>query len=229
MLSPNFGQRKESCIRQVHLANAYLTMRERVIRAGFAWEIDWQDSRSLSRLTESEFLAESAWVILSSGMRESVVRRCYEGVSQAFVDWFSASVIAARRVQCEEEALQVFNHLGKVRAIGTLCERVAKCGFRSILKSIQVENISFLQTFDFIGPITSFHLAKNLGLDVVKPDRHLVRMASVARCSCPEELCRTIAEITGDKLSVVDLVLWRYATLDPSWDALLTFDLDRQI
>lgn len=87
----------------------------------------------------------------------------------------------------------------------------------------------FLQTFDFIGPVTSFHLAKNLGLEVVKLDCHLVRMASVARCSCPEELCRITAEITGDKLSVVDLVLWRYATLDPSWDALLTSELDTQI
>lgn len=121
MPSPNSGQRNKVFIRQVHLASACLTMREHVIRAGFAWEIDWQDSRSLSRLTESEFLAESAWVVLSSGMSESVVRRCYEGVSQAFVDWFSASAIAARRAQREEEALQAINHLAKGRAIGSFC------------------------------------------------------------------------------------------------------------
>lgn len=58
MPSPNSGQRNKVFIRQVHLASACLTMREHVIRAGFAWEIDWQDSRSLSRLTESEFLGE---------------------------------------------------------------------------------------------------------------------------------------------------------------------------
>ena len=220
-------QKEERCIPQVHLASAYLTMREYVIQAGFAWEIDWQDSRSLSQLTESEFLAESAWVILSSGMRESVVRRCYEGVSQAFMDWASAGAIATRRAECEEKALRVFNHLAKVRAIGSMCERVFECGFHSILQRIRTENVSFLQTFDFIGPVTSFHLAKNIGLDVVKPDRHLVRMASAARYPSPEELCKTIAEITGDKLSVVDLILWRYATLNPSYDALLTLEPGR--
>ena len=30
----------------------------------------------------------------------------------------------------------------------------------------------------------------------------------------PSAMCRRIAEVVGDKDSVVDLVLWRYATLD---------------
>ena len=197
-------------------------MREHVTQAGFAGEIDWQDSRSLSQLTESEFLAQGAWVILSSGMRESVIRRCYEGVSRAFLHWASAGAIAERRVECEEKALQVFNHLAKVRAIGSMCKRVCDISFPTVLQKIQTEDVSFLRTFDFVGPVTSFHLAKNLGLDVVKPDRHLIRMASAARCSCPEELCKTIAEITGDKLAVVDLILWRYATIASDYDALLT-------
>lgn len=222
MSNPDLVQQEEKHRRQTHLASTYLTMREYVIQAGFAEEIDWQDSRSLSKLTESEFLAESAWVILSSGMREAVVRRCYKDVSQAFIDWISASAIAARRAECEEEARQFFNHSAKIRAIGSMCERVSECGFSSILEEIRSENICFLQTFDFIGPITCFHLAKNLGLDVVKPDRHLMRMASAAGCSCPVELCETIAEITGDKLSVVDLILWRYATLDSCYSVLFT-------
>lgn len=37
------------------------------------------------------------------------------------MDWFSASAIAARRAQREEEALQAINHLAKGRAIGSFC------------------------------------------------------------------------------------------------------------
>jgi hypothetical protein len=110
--------------------------------------------------------------------------------------------------------LRTFHHRPKIRAIGSLCEKVAESGFAWVLEGIETEGVSFLRTFDFIGPVTGFHLAKNVGLDIVKPDRHLTRMAEAAGFSCPEALCATIAEVIGDRLSVIDLVLWRYATLD---------------
>jgi hypothetical protein len=56
------------------LAVLYLTAKERVIEAGFADEIDWQEEVSLEDLDESTFLRESAWVVLSSGFRETVLR-----------------------------------------------------------------------------------------------------------------------------------------------------------
>jgi hypothetical protein len=45
-------------------------------------------------------------------------------------------------------------------------------------------------------------------------------MAKAANFKYPKDLCQAIAEITGDKLSVIDLVLWRYATLDPKYTIL---------
>lgn len=197
-------------------------MKERVVRSGYSREIDWQETRSLSRLSEREFLAESAWVILSSGMRQSVVARCYPSVSNAFGDWVSAGFVAANRQECERQALRAFNNPAKVGAIGSLCAKVDSIGFRRILEKVRAEGAGYLMTFDHIGPVTSFHLAKNIGLDIVKPDRHLVRMAGAAGCSCPEELCSNIAAVTGDRLSVVDVVLWRYATLDNRYSSLFT-------
>ena len=206
--------------RREYLASAYLAMKEHVVQMGYAQEIDWQDSRSLSHLSEREFLAESAWVILSSGMRERVVARRYPGVSRAFKDWVSAASIVANLLECERQALREFNSPTKIRAISSLCEKVDSSGFNCILKGIEAEGLTYLMTFDYIGPVTSFHLAKNIGLDVVKPDRHLVRMTSAAGYSFPEELCLAITNATGDKLSVVDVVLWRYATLNPHYHAL---------
>lgn len=220
-LVPSSMQQEGAKICRIQLADMYLRMKERVIQAGFAWEIDWQSNRSLAQLTESEFLAESAWVILCSGMREGVIRRHYGMISQTFLDWVSADAIAARRAVCEEQALRVFKHRAKIKAIGSLCEKVSKCGFPQVLRCIELDDVTFLQSFDFIEPITSLHLAKNIGLDVVKPDRHLVRMAAAAGCSGPEQLCSSIADIIGDSISVIDLVLWRYATLDSHYSALL--------
>ena len=64
-----------------------------------------------------------------------------------------------------------------------------------------------------MGPVTSCHLAKNLGMEIVKPDRHLTRLAEKAGYDTVEQMCRTIADIVGDTLSVIDVVFWRYATI----------------
>jgi hypothetical protein len=196
------------------IVGVYLSARDKVINSGFATEIDWQDGRKLVDLTETEFLRESSWVILSAGMKETVIRRHFKELSRAFYEWESAHIIASNRKRCRFKALSVFNHPGKVKAIIDLCDRVDEDGFDSIHSSIMFGGVQYLRTFDFIGPTTCYHLAKNIGLDVVKPDRHLVRIARAAKFEDPHALCRMIADVTGDKLAVVDLVLWRFATMD---------------
>src|SRR6185436_20028855 len=69
------------------LARLYLDIKESLIEAGFAKEIDWQYDLSIKRLTESQFLRESAWVILSSGFRETVLRLKFHAISDAFLSW----------------------------------------------------------------------------------------------------------------------------------------------
>ncbi len=202
------------------LVESYLTAREIVINKGFAAEIDWQESRCLSMLSESEFLEEVAWVILNTGMRESIVGRHFSKISSAFLHWVSAEAIVRNLTSCEAEAVKVFNHPRKISAIGSTCEKVAYTGFDMFREKIRLGGIDFLQTLDFIGPVTKYHLAKNVGLDVVKPDRHLLRLTKAANFKCPKDLCQVIAEVTGDKISVVNLVLWRYATLDPQYTVL---------
>lgn len=52
------------------------------------------------------------------------------------------------------------------------------------------------------------HLAKNLGCDVVKPDRWLERLAA-AEGTTPHLLCNRLAYASGDRIATVDVVLWR--------------------
>jgi hypothetical protein len=62
--------------------------------------------------------------------------------------------------------------------------------------------------------VTARHLAKNIGLKVCKPDRHLCRLAIFLGEDSPESLCGRIGQIVAERIDVVDSVLWRFAILD---------------
>ncbi len=195
------------------LSEVFLRSRQFVIDCGYSDEIEWQRNLKFESLTESIFLSESAWVILNSGMRESVVRGKFKELSEVFFNWESAERIHKNIEPCRVKALGIFNHKGKISAILSISRIVSDGGFESIKNKIEIRRIDFLVTLPFIGPITSYHLAKNIGMDVVKPDRHLVRIADVAGFDSPDELCGRISECTGEYVAVIDVVLWRYATL----------------
>ena len=82
---------------------------------------------------------------------------------------------------------------------------------------IQENPIETLQTFSYIGPVTAYHLAKNIGLAVAKPDRHLKRIASLFGYHDVQILCSEISKITGDSIPIVDIVFWRFATIEKDY------------
>ena len=54
-------------------------------------------------------------MILSAGMRETVIRSKFDKISHAFLEWQSAREITKRRSDCEKKALAVFANVRKVR------------------------------------------------------------------------------------------------------------------
>ena len=91
---------------------------------------------------------------------------------------------------------------------------VCKDGFASLRDKIRDDPIAQLERLPFIDSITSWHLAKNLGIDVAKNDRHLARLAARFGYHDAHELCGDIAERTGEPAAVIDIVLWRHAALN---------------
>ena len=205
------------------LASAYLTAKQTVTNMGYSHEIDWQDSLIFSNIAESDFLRESAWVILSSGMREIVIRKKFPDISLAFFQWKSARKISLHRNRCRINALRFFNHRRKIDAIIHIAIHVWQKGFCVVKESIQNEGISYVMHLPYMGPATAYHLLKNIGMQVAKPDRHLTRIANVLGYHSPHLMALDIARTIGEKVTVVDLVLWRYATLHS--DYLETFSL----
>lgn len=194
--------------REVHF---YCAAKKCLLSAGFAPEIKWQLEQKFDAFTETDLLRESAWVILCSGFKETVVRRRFDVISLCFCDWESAADICNSATRCRSTALAAFGNRQKIEAIIDTAALVNRVGFAQLKRDILRDPIYTVRLFPFIGPITAFHLAKNLGYATAKPDRHLVRLAAVLGYQDVHLLCSSLSQATGDPIQVVDVVLWRYA------------------
>jgi hypothetical protein len=196
---------------------SYLLAKLAVVQAGFEREIAWQELRSLEDVDERLFLREAAWVVLSSGMRESVIRALFPAVEAAFGQWQSARWIVENDRECKRLAEQTFRHSRKIAALVDISRTVASCGVEPILNDLRANGPDALCVLPYMGPATSRHLAKNLGIDTAKPDRHLVRVAEATGFASPASLCEQLAQAVGDTVAVVDLVIWRFATISSDY------------
>lgn len=163
--------------------------------------------------SESDLIRETAWVILCTGFRESVVRSKFPRLSICFLDWVSCTEITEMEDICIATALDVFNSQAKLRAIGSAARTISSEGFATISERIKADPIGTLRSFDYIGETTSYHLAKNLGMDVSKPDRHLLRLAASHGYSDVHEFCETISQRSGLRVAIVDTILWKVCEL----------------
>jgi hypothetical protein len=199
------------------LAYAYFFIKQYVINKGFSYEIDYADELKFSNLQENVFLKEAAWVILSSGMSFNIIANKFDQISSAFYNWESIEHIVKNKEKCKIHSLEVFNNKAKINAIIQIACIVEKESFEKIKSELILNGIDYLMRFPFIGPATKFHLAKNIGFDVAKPDRHLVRICNALGYNSANDLCNDISERISEKTSIVDLVIWRYATLDRNY------------
>jgi len=168
----------------------YQDIKDQVIQAGFADEIKWA-SEVKPCDNSTDFAMEAIWVICNSGMKYKIASQIY------------ASILTAISTTTPIET--VFNHKGKVKAIKFILSGRDSI-FQTFLEA--KDKISYLETLPYIGKITKYHLARNLGLDVCKPDRHISRIAQYYKTT-PIELCGKLSQETGDRIGVVDIVLWR--------------------
>lgn len=198
-------------IDEIRTFEFYKAAKRYVLAHGYAAELAWQDSLELASFTESDLLREASWVILCSGFREAVVRRSFDFISLCFCDWESASAICKYAEHCEATALTRFANRRKIRAIIETARLVEQIGFEKFKLSVMADPVESLRFLPFIGEITSFHLAKNLGFPASKPDRHLQRLASVLGYGGAGDLCLGLSNMSGDSVQVVDSVLWRFA------------------
>jgi hypothetical protein len=175
-------------------ASKYLDLKKKLINKGYDWEIDW--SEDLDQCEDSAtFCQEFIWVVCNSGMKNQIAEKIYKKILNAIID----------RVDISE----VFCHEGKVSSIKYVIKNQTKL-FGEYLAA--EDKVKYCESLPWIGKITKYHLAKNLGVDCIKPDRHLVRIAKECKKDV-FEMCKEISDIVGDKVRTVDVVIWRAANL----------------
>lgn len=173
----------------------YMQLREAVARAGYGDEIEW--AQTVTAPTDAEtFASEAIWVILCSGMKAQVARTIQARVQQ----------LIAAGLPVEGNVL---GKSGKAAAIDDIwaCRAALFEQFTAA-----PDKLAFCATLPWIGQITKFHLAKNLGVDCAKPDIHLGRVADFYSTT-PAALCAALAAATGDRVATVDMVIWRACNL----------------
>lgn len=160
-------------------------------RAGFADDdIAWSE-RCMPPTDAGEFAIEAIFVICNSGMKNTVARRIFDKVRAALA--------------AGQSARTVFGHPGKAAAIDAIW-RDRQAWFDGFMAA--EDKVAFCETIPWIGGITKYHLAKNFGAQVAKPDVHLQRLADLHDIT-PQALCEQLAASSGLKVATVDLILWR--------------------
>ena len=141
--------------------------------------------------TGKQLAAEAIYVICNSGMSNRTAVGIFERCMAA--------------LRAGRSAKTVYGHPGKSAAIDEIWRKR-----RSLIREFRATDdvIAFCARLPWLGPITKFHLAKNLGVDVAKPDVHLNRLAKLEGVTA-QELCERLASETGYRAATIDLILWR--------------------
>lgn len=161
-----------------------------VRRAGYKAAINWSENVRLPANAE-DFASEVIYVICNSGMANRIALPIFEDCMRALGSGQSSKI--------------AFGHPGKTEAIDHIWKK-RRSLYRKLLRADDITE--FCATLPWIGPITKFHLAKNMGVDVAKPDVHLNRLAEPEGVTA-QQLCERLAKETGYRAATVDLILWR--------------------
>ena len=163
---------------------------EAVRRAGYSEAIERSELVSLPNTAE-QFASEVIYVVVNAGFSNRIAVPIFERCMAALQSGRSSKI--------------AFGHPGKTAAIDDIWKRRASL-FRKLKKADDL--IEFCATLPWTGPITKYHVAKNMGADVAKPDVHLNRLAAPEGLSA-QELCERLAKETGYRAATVDMILWR--------------------
>lgn len=153
-------------------------------------DIEWAESCAPPTDPE-DFASEAIFVICNSGMKNTIARNIYRKVMEAIDAGMSASA--------------AFGHPGKAAAIDDIWSRRREI-FEGYMRA--PDKLEFCASLLWIGEITKYHLAKNFGAQVAKPDVHLKRLADREGVSA-QTLCERLSAQTGYKIATIDTLLWR--------------------
>lgn len=171
--------------------NRMLRLEAALRRRGFGPTIDWSENIGVPADADA-FAREAIYTVINGGLKvtvaEVIFSRCMDALAAA------------------QSVAGSFGHPGKAKAVEELWRERERL-FESYLQA--EDQLAFVATLPWIGPVTSHQLLKNLGHgDRAKADRHVVRLAERENTTATK-LCERLARQSGDKVATVDTILFR--------------------
>ncbi len=160
------------------------------------------------KCTDQDLFREYGWVVGSCGLTPQVIMKLWDRLGEAFFGW--DPVLTARREKdARIAALGVMRNQRKIDAILAFADDLHRePGLMQRLAAMPVKQVlAQVNTLPFVGANNRYHLARNLGWDVVVKTGPVVRLSAYLETTS-EVLCERIAEEQGERVRTVDLVLW---------------------
>jgi len=156
------------------------------------------NSISLFNMSNSDIYGELCWIIYNSGFKYEIIKKFWPDIVKEFY-YFDVEQVSKLNNDVHNNALNIcekinFYNIKKAKwciynakRILELDEEKKECnGFKGYLIELsKIELISLINDisniikelrFKGIGEITVFHFLKNIGIDIYKPDRHIIRL-----------------------------------------------------
>lgn len=170
---------------------------------------DAYQPHEFDELEAHEFIGEYCWVVFASGFRYVIVRDRFPAIKELFCAFDLKSLAAMKPV--EREQLPIRN---KRKADGFLkgCRMIAQQGFDNFKRRLKEGGLDVLEELPGIGPVTKYHLAKNIGLkDTAKPDVWLEKCAEECGPASVDEMVSFLHDAHPNfKCHEIDTILWDY-------------------
>jgi hypothetical protein len=182
-----------------------------------AGELRW--ARSISRNTwhnigSSTFLREYAWVVYAAGIRNDILDQYWPRLRRAF-GGFRLTRVA--KMRSTTRVIAVFRNEQKASHVLQGSAMIQAEGFRAFKARVARNWEQELEGLPGIGPITKFHLARNVGLaDTGKPDLWVSRITKLAYASDWQAMLQYLSKRSHLPPRAVDVVLFRYGA-DRAW------------
>lgn len=155
------------------------------------------------------FFEEYVWVACATGFSAKAVSKFIDRLIDK-LGWYDELALEQFE-DVFERVRSILNNRDKIKAMHKTAKMIREGVFETGWDKWKQDYMSTpekLQKLPYIGKITCFHLARNIGLmEVVKPDLHLVRMARHWGYKDCVTMCKDVRP-KGMPLGIVDYIFW---------------------
>ena len=170
---------------------------------------------SFTILSDVDFVKEIFYVIMTSGFNQKTAKKYYLKI----IDYLDKN----NKISYTD-LLTIFHNKNKIKAIESIWNNRTDIHNKFYKLKSNEEKLNFLFNLPYIGEITKYHIARNLGINVVKYDIWIQRLSiallksnlkvNTSKLSSDvKKICDNmfdeISKITGEKIGYIDVVLWK--------------------